>query len=84
MSMSVQVNPPYFRPPESFRITVIEGTPPFTYTPWTNPPGVVVLPNGATADVTVPESTPPGTKVRVDVTDSSEPPVTRTAQATTT
>jgi hypothetical protein len=86
MAMSVTVNRNPFSPLEGFEITVVDGTPPFTYVAWNSPPnptGVTVLPNGATADVSVPPGTPPGQKVRVDVTDSSNPPQTRTAQSTT-
>ena len=83
--MEVQVNPPVFDPAEGFVITVIGGTPPFTFTPLDvppNPPGVEVEPSGPTADVSVPPGTPGGTVVAVRVTDSSVPPVVRIARAT--
>lgn len=75
--MQATATPNPFPASGSFKIRVYGGSPPFTYTPRPsppNPPGVQVSPNGDTADVTVPEDTPSGTGVTVEVTDSSEPP----------
>jgi hypothetical protein len=83
--VEVQVNPPVFNPAEGFEITVIGGTPPFTFDPLTvppNPPGVEVEPSGPSAAVSVPIGTPGQTVVGVRVTDSSVPPVVRIARAT--
>jgi hypothetical protein len=82
--VQVTVIPPVFPAADGFEIMVVGGTPPFTFTPLEvppNPPGVQVSPSGAIADVTVPGSTPPLTYILVKVTDSSTPPVERTARA---
>jgi hypothetical protein len=82
--VEVLVNPPEFDPAEGFDITVIGGTPPFTFTALTappNPPGVDVTSSGPTAHATVPVGTPADTVVGVRVTDSSVPPVVRIARA---
>lgn len=71
---------PFFAP-TGFDIEVVGGKPPYTYVPEPappNPPGVEVSPDG---HVSVPPGTPPGTEVRVRVTDASTPPRTAVAGA---
>lgn len=67
---------------QGFDVEVDGGVPPYTYTPLPsppNPPGVTMTGNTCT----VPPTTPPGTEVKVRVTDSSTPPQRATCTSTT-
>ena len=75
--MRVKVRPNPFDPAGGFEIYVEGGDPPYEFIPEPdppNPPGVVVAPQGNTAHVDVPPSTPSGTDVYITVRDSSGPP----------
>lgn len=68
--------PPVFPPITGFLVVIGGGKPPYTVTPLPsppNPPGVEVD-MGPPIRVTVPDDTPPGTVIRLTVTDSSIPP----------
>ena len=74
--------PDPFFPSTGFWIEVTGGVPPYTYDPLPappNPPGVEVTPQGL---VTVEPPPPPGTMVRVNVSDSAEPPQMAVASST--
>ena len=75
--MKVTQDPEPFASNQDYEVTASGGTPPYTFTAEPSPPnpsGVQISVQGATATVTVPESTPGGTEVYIRVVDSSDPP----------
>jgi hypothetical protein len=72
--MQAMAVPNPFEPSSGFDVVPLGGRPPFTFTPEPSPPN----PPGVSVDgfghVSVPLDTPPGTRVAVVVTDSSDPP----------
>jgi hypothetical protein len=75
-----------FTPGLGYVATPTGGVPPYTFTAIPsppNPPGVRIEPNGMSADIDCPPGTPPGTRIQVNVTDSSQPPQSADASHTT-
>ena len=80
--MNVSQSPMPCQAGETYAVKAFDGTPPYEFalapSP-PNPPGLGLTWQGNTASVSVPASLPPGTLLRVVVTDSSDPPQRITA-----
>lgn len=72
--MKILIDPAPCDPPSDYTIEVSGGTPPYAFDPYPDPPGVTVQVNGNVATVTVPPGTPPGSEIKVQVSDASQPP----------
>ncbi len=74
--MQANPSPVPFSALTGFSITASGGTPPYLFIPLPsppNPPGVVVDVLTNPGHITVPEDTPPGTVIYVNVVDSAMP-----------